>query len=308
MADEKSDVDQSLFTSQAQGMEMMSMATEYTGLAQAGNLSDWATALWNGDINSVLEKMENFSDDELKQKLEERQTKLKMTAVFHVILGIRAANNPDPLFQLCMPKVKSRNHKKILDKLISLGANVDSRDLGGNAPLSLTSDLAVAEALLIAGADPNTRNRLGQVPLFMSVQRGELGMVGLLVKFGADQNIKTSGITGVFGLGGLMGISSREMAESKDGKKRREILKILNMKPGLGKDTLENQVCVTAGCGKAAALQCPRCEKLNMEGGFFCSQGCFNGNWSAHKNIHTEVRREKDKHKKVEKILADLCI
>ena len=88
-----------------------------------------------------------------------------------------------------------------------------------------------------------------------------------------------------------------------------------------GKDTLKNQVCGTADCGKAAALQCPRCEKLNMEGGFFCSQGCFNGNWLAHTNIHTEVRREKDKHKKeanrkkkqqddeeVEKILADLGI
>ena len=126
--------DESLITSRAQAMELMSMATEYTSMAQTGDLSDWATALWNGDFDSVMMIIQSLSKYELKQKLEEKQTRLKMSAIFHVILGIRAANSPSPLFQLCMPEGKSRNHKTILDKLIMLGANVNARDLAGNTP------------------------------------------------------------------------------------------------------------------------------------------------------------------------------
>ena len=43
----------------------------------------------------------------------------------------------------------------------------------------------------------------------MRVQKGELEMVRLLVKYGADQHIKSSGL--------MNSISSREMAEYKEG-------------------------------------------------------------------------------------------
>lgn len=40
-----------------------------------------------------------------------------------------------------------------------------------------------------------------------------------------------------------------------------------------------DHVCLSAGCGKAATLQCPTCIKLKIEGSYFCSQECFKSNW-----------------------------
>ena len=116
-------------------------------------------------------------------------------------------------------------------------------------------------------------------------------------------------------------MSVREVVDQMDGRERREILKILDKKPGHDEDALGGHLCETPGCGKAtpSALQCPECKKLNI-GGFFCSQECFNGNWSSHRSIHKETRRERRKQKKeakkkheqdeneVETNLADLGI
>ena len=94
-------------------------------------------------------------------------------------------------------------------------------------------------------------------------------------------------------------MSVREVVDQMDGRERREILKILDKKPGHDEDALGGHLCETPGCGKAtpSALQCPECKKLNI-GGFFCSQECFHGNWSSHCSIHKETRRERRKQKK----------
>ena len=38
------------------------------------------------------------------------------------------------------------------------------------------------------------------------------------------------------------------------------------------KAEIDGQVCQTEGCDKPAALQCPTCIKLSIDGSFFCSQ------------------------------------
>lgn len=46
-------------------------------------------------------------------------------------------------------------------------------------------------------------------------------------------------------------------------------------------------VATCLGCGgEAAALQCPSCIKLNINGSVFCSQDCFKSNWPTHKLLH----------------------
>ena len=133
MAAQNDDLDQSLFTSMAQAKDMEDMCIEYMRMAMGmgGKLSDWATALWNEDVDSVRKMLENLGENNLKQKLKERETKLNMTAIHHVMEGMYAARIPDPVFQSCMPTIKCRDHKKVLDKLILLGADVDARDRAG---------------------------------------------------------------------------------------------------------------------------------------------------------------------------------
>ena len=51
---------------------------------------------------------------------------------------------------------------------------------------------------------------------------------------------------------------------------------------------MEGGRCATPGCCNTAKLQCPACIKLNIQGSFFCLQGCFTDNWDLHKAIHKD--------------------
>ena len=252
-----------------------------------------------------------LSGEDLKARLEKRETKLNMSAIFHVVLGDRAASNFDPLFQLCMPKNFNKNHKKILHKLIELGANVNVKDLAGSSPLCLSSDLDIARTLLEAGADPNSRNRMGQMPLFMSIARQELDMVGLLLQYGADPDLKTSGITGSQsgnqssrGLAATMGTKLNIQGSKRIPKQTKESKEVKVET----ESELEGKVCGTSGCKSPAALRCPQCKNLGIQGSFFCSQACFNSSWASHKRVHKKMRKEKEAadEEQVEKMLAEL--
>ena len=137
MAAQHSDMEQSLFTSMAQAEEVIDKANEYTRMAKEGKLSDWATPLWNGDVDSVRNMLENLSEDELKQQLEVKETSMEMTAIHHVVDGMWAASDPDPVLQSCLPAGKCRDHKKVLDMLILLGADVNARDRAGGTPCTM---------------------------------------------------------------------------------------------------------------------------------------------------------------------------
>jgi len=261
MAARNSDMEQSLFTSMAQAEEVVAMHREYTRMAvgMGGKLSDWAAALWNGDVDSVKKMLEDLGEDELKQQLEEKETDMEMSAIHHVMAGMCTASTSNPVYRSCLPAVKCRDHKKVLDMLILLGADVNARDVAGCTLLSYAAappDLASAEALLMAGADPNTRNRYGCVSLLRCLmgEQVDLDMVRLLVKYGADQNIRINGICG--SMKGWTGMSVREVVDQVDG---REILKILYKKPGQDEGALGGHLCETPGCGKATptTLQCP---------------------------------------------------
>ena len=273
-------------------------------------------ALWNGDYEGMMKILGKLSAEDLKARLEKRETKLNMSAVFHVVLGARAASNPDLLFQICMPITKVRkNHKKMLQKLIELGANVNVKNLAGSSPLCLSSDLDIARFLLEAGADPNSRNRMGQLPLFMSIARQELDMVGLLLQYGADPDLKTSGIQG--SQSGNQ--SSRELAATMgprvmnklnpqgNSKRAKQSKETKEVKEKLDSE-LEGKVCETSGCKNPAALRCPQCKKLGIQGSLFCSQACFNSSWASHKQVHKKVRKEQEaaEEKQVDKMLAEL--
>ena len=68
MVTQHSDMERSLLISVAQAEEVIDKANKDTRMAMEGKLSDWAIPLWNGDVDSVRNKLENLSEDELMQQ------------------------------------------------------------------------------------------------------------------------------------------------------------------------------------------------------------------------------------------------
>ena len=76
-----------------------------------------------------------------------------------------------------------------------IGANPDTRDIEGNAPLHYATrpnGYDVVRLLVSAGADPNIQNNEGYTPLLIASQINMAGLVKLLIEAGADANIKNN--------------------------------------------------------------------------------------------------------------------
>eukprot|EP00052_Salpingoeca_macrocollata_P017223 m.139699 g.139699 ORF g.139699 m.139699 type:complete len:1603 (-) comp20318_c0_seq7:84-4892(-) len=78
--------------------------------------------------------------------------------------------------------------------VLQAGAWIDVRDPTGDTPLSLmckrkSGNATRAELLLSHGADPNAQNNNGETPLFLATAAGDLPVMRVLVRFGADMEI-----------------------------------------------------------------------------------------------------------------------
>gem|GEM_PF-5454629 len=84
----------------------------------------------------------------------------------------------------------------VLKRLINSGAYVDFQDpVFGFSPLHITAQknfFLAAKCLIESGADKNIQSHDGITPLHWAVFCGHLGMVKLLLYFGADCNIKAT--------------------------------------------------------------------------------------------------------------------
>lgn len=104
--------------------------------------------------------------------------------------------------------VRAGQLESVLALLDAGGLDVDARDSSGLRPLDYaceSSQAAIVEALLAAGADPNTavakpQPQPGVTPLVLSAQLGHASCVRALLKAGADANLTTgrAGSTALF--------------------------------------------------------------------------------------------------------------
>ena len=166
------------------------------------HLSSWLRALWWGDYDEVMSYITRVSEDQLSKLLENRESLMNVSAIFHVIIGartFRGDNKQVQKFKTEANKIRTvkEDHEKIMKKLLELGANINARDVAGNTPLhhcltSVSNSItrSMARELLNSGADPNTKNRFGCTPLYEPVQAANLDSIKLLLEFGADPDIE----------------------------------------------------------------------------------------------------------------------
>jgi ankyrin repeat protein len=102
-----------------------------------------------------------------------------------------------PVSRGMLPLVSTQGRdRQIMDLLLQHGGDPNVKDeTTGFSPLhiaALTGDAQFARALLNAGAQPNTGNKLGGTPLHVAAQGGHPQIVQLLVDSGADLSAKAS--------------------------------------------------------------------------------------------------------------------
>ena len=185
------------------------------------HLSDWLRANFLGDyttfmkilqdpehVKRLLSKKEDYTTvmdklqdtENVKLLLFMRESWFNVPAVYHVVHGAWNICNPDKDIQrMFMQRYDRDGHLRILDKLLSLGAEVDPRDIGGRTPFSIAvsagcnhTTLKLAERLIKAGADVNSKDRMGYTPLHKCVGFSQLEPIQLLLDNGADPHIKNN--------------------------------------------------------------------------------------------------------------------
>ena len=166
------------------------------------HLSEWLKTVFLGNYERFLGFLHGLSEEEIKVLVSKRESLLNVPALFHVILGAREAYcSKGDYFRMYLEQVFSLElkdgHMNILIKLLSLGADVNAKDVAGRTPLDYCTSynfndvtLMMAEKLIRAGADVNAQDRFGKTALFNSVLTGCPTPVKLLIDHGADPYIK----------------------------------------------------------------------------------------------------------------------
>ena len=88
------------------------------------------------------------------------------------------------------------SHEKMVEFLISEGAEINSLDAAKQTPLHIASGVGhcdIAKVLIQYGAMVNAQDKHGNTPLHKAARRGHLNMVMLLLRNGADVNLKDFG-------------------------------------------------------------------------------------------------------------------
>jgi len=251
----------------------------------------WAKAIFAGDYDGFIKILAGKTCEEISKLLNMRESLMNFCAVFHVVQGALLICSTDQELRevnlLCRTNLNVRNeHVRILRKLISLGVDVNVRDVAGFTPLHhcvirIGNDvtLEMAEILIQAGAKVDAKNRMGETPLLESTMYNKLDFISLLLKHGATPSIEDND-----------GHSAQELALYN--------LRIRNMfgKAELDRAKAERKELREVG-GRLS--QCSVCKKssntMKCSGCFsvwFCGRECQRTAWPTHQRECKEIRAQ----------------
>jgi len=278
------------------GMEYQSLKCQWaSGMDYAPynpifhHLSDWMKVLFSGDYQGFLRIINGKTDEETAKMISKRETLYNVSAIFHVIIGARTIGIDDPGFYSGQQMARDfmnikMEHMKIFVKLLTLGCDLNCRDLAGFTPLhhcltrfgnSVT--LKMAEKLVKAGVNVDAKNRGGSTALHEAAMSRKYDFVKFLLDNGADPYLKCNDGHSTVSL-----LSHDPKMKELIGKSYRK-----NIREEKKNSTKEHRNC--GGCGKNAEenKKCTGCFHV-----FYCSRNCQVSNWAQHKINCKEIQSE----------------
>ena len=244
-------------------------------------LSPWLKIIYSGDYCGFLKMIENKKNSEIQELLSKRETMLNVSAIFHVVIGARSLAVENEMFHQVQKMSKGimnvkNEHMKILIKLLTLGVDVNVHDIAGFTPLHHCCSafgnevtFKMAERLIRAGANVNSKNRFGETPLINLAMSTHYGAVELLLKNGADPYLKEND-----------GCSAHSMTKFNPKMQSlfRESYK-QNIKDKR-RDPDYQRITKCSNCGKIDQenSKCTGCYLV-----WYCSVKCQKANWGLHK-------------------------
>ena len=248
-------------------------------------LSDWSRILFSGEYQDLLDILKHRSDKDIQMLLKKREHFASLSALFHLVNGASRLNFSN-ITMIGLMKITD-DYKGCLEHLISLGADVNARDMAGFTPLHYcvkrdANDitLTLAEVLLKAGADVNVRNRTGLTPLAQAVHYYKYDFIQLLLDHGADphigeysKNFTPSDVARTFPRIQEMFSKASKRHQKNEREKIKETEGINNC-----------QVCKKLEDGNK---RCSGCYMI-----FYCGRECQVKDWDNHKEDCKKIQKE----------------
>lgn len=246
-------------------------------------LSSWLKIIYSGDYDSMMKMLENKSETEIKKMIDRRESLMNISAIFHVVVGARTLSGTHPdLAEVQKLSKKNLNvkseHIQILEKLLSLGADVNVRDVAGYTPLhhclqyhGNKTTLKMAGILIKAGAKVDAKNRFGATPLIDATLSHRYDFIKFLSKNRADWFIQDNEGATPFSLSQLSP-KIKEIffeARSKEAGRERE-----RLREEFGGSFKKCSVCGEEENTK----RCTGCYFV-----WYCGSKCQREDWSSHK-------------------------
>lgn len=160
-------------------------------IGQIKSYNDLSEAVGRGDIKRIKELIRDGAN--VNARTNGGQTLL--TWAFWYPYPNNTIWKDDMPLLILTPQEKEDKVLQILEVLIDNGANINTLNQWGDAPihLAVSGDRArVVEMLLHRGADTNLKNGSGDTPLIVAVEANDIGVATLLIQGGADINAKDS--------------------------------------------------------------------------------------------------------------------
>ena len=265
------------------------------------HLSPWLKTIYSGDYQTFLKMMKAFKKKAgiLENMLKVRESLLRINSIFHVVIGARSLAVPveEPLQAKHQRNARKtlnvkNEHMKILDTLLSLGVDVNVRDLAGFTPLhhcftklGNKVTLEMAEKLINAGADVNAKNRFGNTPLQMhigiydkpsiSTNETSVPVISLLLKHGADPNLIN-----------YFNMSTFSILEMGCGPISKDLFMQLHQEwKATPRSNESEKACSNCGKDTKSNKRCTGCYTV-----WYCSRDCQVKKWKQHGKICKEIQ------------------